>query len=83
MKRVRYSVRQFGASAFQKHPFLQFLTQFNSISGPPIAFLQVATEINNKNTLKVCRKITKFTDPNLFSFLSNGANLWMKFPPEL
>ncbi len=59
------------------------LTKFDPISRVPTYFLQTAPENNNKGTLKVCRKITKITDPNSGFFLDNGANLKMKFPSEL
>ncbi len=43
--------------------------------GPLIAFLWAAAEINNKDTLKLCKKITKITDPNSVFFLGDGTNL--------
>ncbi len=57
---------------FKNILFCEFLTQFGPISGPVIAFLQAAAEINNKDTLKVRRKITIITDPNLGFFLAMG-----------
>ncbi len=45
-------------------------------------FWQVSTEINNNDTLKVYRKITKITDPNLVIFLGNKMCPRMKFPAE-
>ncbi len=59
------------------------MTQFDRVSGTPTAFLQTAAKINNKDTLKVCRKITKITNPNCGFFLGDGANLRMKFLAEL
>ncbi len=47
-------------------------TECDQILGLRIAFLQATTEINNIDTLKVCRKIMKITDPNLGVFLSMG-----------
>ncbi len=70
------------AAAFQKLSFCKFLTQFYPISGPLIAFLWVAAKINNKDILKLCRKITKITDPNFVFFLGDGTNPRMKFPAE-
>ncbi len=54
----------------------KFLTQFDLISRPLIAFSRAAAEINNKDTLKVCRKSTKITDPNLGLFLAMGRIWW-------
>ncbi len=46
---------------------------FDQISELPLDFLLAAVEINNKDTLKVCRKIMKISDPNLgFFFLTMG-----------
>ncbi len=83
LNRARYSARQFSATAFQKHSFLRILTQFDPISGPSIAFSRAAAEINNKDTSKVGRKITKITDLNLEFFFGDWANSRMKFPAEL
>ncbi len=55
--------------AVQKHSFLRILDQ---ILGPLIAFLRAAAKINYKDTLKVCRKITKITDSNVGFFLAMG-----------
>ncbi len=57
---------------FKNTLFCKFLTQFDPISEPLIAFLRAASEINNTDTLKVCKKITKITDPNLGFFVSTG-----------
>ncbi len=61
----------------------EFLTKVDPILGPLIAFSRVTAKINDKNTLKVCRKIAKITDPNLGFFLGDGVNPKMKFPAEL
>ncbi len=68
---------------FKNILFCEFLTQFDPISWPPIAFLLAAAKINNIDTLKICRKVTKITDPNLWFFLAMGRiqrwNSWQNF----
>ncbi len=74
-KSVEYSVifhlSIWWSQHFKNIPFYEFLTQFDSILRPSIviAFLRAVTEINNKDTLKVCKKNMKITDPNLGLFL--------------
>ncbi len=68
---------------FEKYTFEKinkFLTKFDPISGLPIAFLQATAKIDNEDTLKVCRKITKITDLNLGFFLGNGGIFQQEVP---
>ncbi len=62
------------AAAFQEHPYLQILNPIRPDFGASDSFFMGcrAVEINSKDTLKVCRKITKITDPNLGIFLAMG-----------
>ncbi len=56
--------------------FFRKLANFNQIQPyfeDAIAFLRTAAKINNKSTLKVCRKITKITHPNSGFFLGDGG----------
>ncbi len=68
--------------ADREHSFLRIFNPIRPNFGAMDSYLQSAAKINNKDTLKVCRKITKITDPNLGFFLSYGANLKMKFPAQ-
>ncbi len=74
-KSVEQSVN-FEKCTFEK--ITQFLTKFDPISGPPIAFLGATTKISNRGTLQVCRKITKITHPNSVFFLGDVANPRMR-----
>ncbi len=62
------------ATEFQKHSFLWISDPIPFNLRQPIAFLQVVTELNNKDTLKVCRKITIITDSKLGFFLAMRRN---------
>ncbi len=61
----------------------EFLSKPDPISGLPIAFLWAAAELNNRGTLKVCKKITKIAQTNSGFILGDGANPMMKFPSEI